>query len=208
MKILVLGATGETGRHIVEGAVADGHQVVALVRSAERAADLSGATLIEGDARDERAVAGALEGCSAVACALGAPIRLFGEVTLLSEATRVLLAAMRRSHVRRLVCITGIGAGDSRGHGGFLYDRILQPVLLRAVYHDKDRQEHEIAASGLDWVIVRPVMLTNGSPSVVQASADAAVPHGNSIARASVARFVLDQLTDDRWLHRSPIIWS
>lgn len=54
----------------------------------------------------------------------------------------------------------GIGAGDSKGHGGFFYDRIFYPLLLKAVYSDKDRQESLIRASNADWTIVRPGFLT------------------------------------------------
>ena len=64
--------------------------------------------------------------------------------------------------MRRLICVTGIGAGDSRGHGGFLYDRVIAPFLLKTIYQDKDRQEALIRASGTDWTMVRPGFLTNG----------------------------------------------
>ncbi len=75
--------------------------------------------------------------------------------------------------MRRRVCITGVGASDSRGHGGFIYDQLFNPPLLRHVCADKDRQEAAIRASGLDWVIVRPVMLTNGKAmGRVQATTD------------------------------------
>ncbi len=207
MKILVLGATGGTGRLIVREALGRGHVVLALVRSKESARDLSGAQLIEGDARDEAALLKASNGCDGVISALGTGMSPFREVTLLSTATRSLVAAMTRNGVRRLICITGLGAGDSRGHGGFLYDRLILPLLLRNVYEDKDRQEDAIRASSLDWVIVRPVMLTDEpARGTVRAVTDLAGVHGGKIARADVARFVVDQLTDDTWLRRTPLI--
>lgn len=171
MKLLVLGATGGTGREIVRQAAAAGHGVAALVRSrASAASALPGIELVEGDARDQAALERALDGCGAVASALGTGVSPFRKVTLLSDSTRALVAAMRQQAVRRLVCITGIGAGDSRGHGGVLYDRLLLPVLLRTVYADKDRQEQIVRDSGLEWVIVRPSLLKDGpgrgSPAV------------------------------------------
>lgn len=209
MKILVLGATGGTGREIVRAAQALGDDVVALVRSKAKAAGLAGADLVEGDARDEASLVRALAGCDAAISALGTALSLFREVTLLSAATRALVAAMDRQAVRRLICITGLGAGDSRGHGGFVYDCLVHPLLLRKVYEDKDRQEAIIRASGLDWTIVRPVMLTNKpARGQVRATTDMSMRHGGTIARADVARFVTDQLTDDAWLHRTPLIWS
>lgn len=207
MKVLVLGATGGTGRLIVGEATAKGHSVVALVRSRANAPDLAGAQLIEGDARDEGALTRALEGCDAVVSSLGTGISPFREVTLLSVATQALVAAMGRCNVRRLVCITGMGAGDSRGHGGFLYDRLILPLLLRKVYEDKDRQEDAVRASSLDWVIVRPAVLNDeAARGHIRAVTDLSGVHGGKIARADVARFVVDQLTDDTWLHRAPLV--
>ena len=71
---------------------------------------------------------------------------------------------MASNGVRRLVGITGVGAGDSRGHGGLVYDTFLRPIVLRQVYADKDRQEAVVRASGLDWVVVRPALLTERPP--------------------------------------------
>lgn len=207
VRVLVLGATGGTGRAIGRAARSRGYAVNALVRSRARAGDLGAATLIEGDARDQEALMRALEECTAVISALGTSMSPFNEVTLLSAATRALIPAMQAQQVRRLVCITGMGAGDSRGHGGFIYDRLILPYLLRNVYQDKDRQEAEIRASGLDWVIVRPTMLTN-KPATgrVHATTDLANIHGGAIPREDVATFVVNQLTDDTWLHQTPLI--
>jgi putative NADH-flavin reductase len=110
-KILILGATGGTGRLIVDQALERGQEVTALVRSPEKASWLKGAKLIVGDVRDEKVLREALKGQDAVVSALGTPASLFREVTLLSTATRALVRAMKAEHVSRLVCITGIGAG-------------------------------------------------------------------------------------------------
>jgi uncharacterized protein YbjT (DUF2867 family) len=206
-KILVLGATGATGRLIVNQAVARGYDVTVLVRSAEKARDITGAKLIVGDARDEAALREALKGRDAVVSALGTPVSPFREVTLLSTATRALVSAMKAEQVSRLVCITGMGAGDSAGHGGFIADNVIFPLLLKKVYADKNRQEAIVSDSGLDWVLVRPSILNNkpGRGSV-RALTDLSGFHGGSIAREDVATFVLDQVRADTWLHRSPLI--
>lgn len=75
---------------------------------------------------------------------------LLKPVILLWEGARNLIEAMSQAGLRRFVCVTGLGAGDSRGHGGFLYDRIIRPLILGQVYRDKDRQEAVVRASGLD----------------------------------------------------------
>lgn len=207
MKILVLGATGATGRLIVSKALAEGHDVVALVRSKAKAEDLTGAELVEGDARDAAALTRAIAGCDAVVSSLGTAMSPFREVTLLSTATRALVGVMEQQNIRRLLCITGLGAGDSRGHGGFFFDRLLLPLMLRKVYEDKDRQEDAIRGSTLDWTIVRPTVL-NDKPARgrIKALTDLSGVHGGTIARADVADFVVQQLTANTWLRKSPLI--
>jgi uncharacterized protein YbjT (DUF2867 family) len=206
-RILVLGATGGTGRLIVRQALARKYDVTVLARSAESASDLKGAKIIAGDARDEIAMREAIEGRDAVVSALGTPASLFREVTLLSTATRALVSAMKAEHVFRLVCITGIGAGDSAGHGGILFDNLIFPLLLRKVYADKNRQEAIIKDSGLDWVLVRPSILNNKpSRDSIRALTELSDFHGGTISRGDVASFVLDQVRDDTWVHRSPLI--
>ena len=114
---------------------------------------------------------------------------------------------MTRTAVHRLICISALGVGDSRGHGGFVFDRLFQPLLLGPAYKDKGRQEAAIRASSLDWIVVRPAMLTNDPPrGRVRASADLAGINGGRIARADVAQFLVEQLTNDTWLRRTPVI--
>ncbi|NLS21358.1 SDR family oxidoreductase [Rhizobium sp. P40RR-XXII] len=207
MKVLVLGATGATGRLIVGKAIAKGYEVAALVRSKAKAADLAGAQLIEGEARDPVALTRAIAGCDAVVSSLGTAMSPFKEVTLLSTATRALVGVMAAQKVRRLVCITGLGAGDSRGHGGFFFDRLFLPLMLRKVYEDKDRQEDAIRASELDWTIVRPTVL-NDKPARghINALSDLSGVHGGTISRADVAEFVVQQICVDTWLRKAPLI--
>jgi putative NADH-flavin reductase len=168
---------------------------------------VTGAKLVVGDARDEKALIQALRGRDAVISALGTPASPFREVKLLSQATRLLVAAMRAEKVARLVAITGIGAGNSVGHGGFVFDKLIYPLLLRNVYADKNRQEAIIRESDLDWTIVRPSVL-NDKPGrdALRALTDLSQFHGGSISRQDVAKFVLDQVSSSTWLHQSPLI--
>jgi putative NADH-flavin reductase len=89
------------------------------------------------------------------------PRLIFEGTRLFSDSTRILVDAMKATGVKRLISVTGIGAGDSRGHGGLLYDAVVFPLLLKRIYDDKDVQEWIIKSSGLDWTIVRPGLLTN-----------------------------------------------
>jgi putative NADH-flavin reductase len=207
MKVLVLGATGGTGRLIVSQALARGYDVAALVRSLEKGSDLNDAKLSVGDARDEHALRSALTDCDAVISALGTGASPFRKVTLLSTATRALVSAMKVQRVSRLVCITGIGAGDSAGHGGPMFDNLIFPLLLRNVYADKNRQEAIVKDSSLNWTLVRPSIL-NDKPDhhPVRALTDLSAFHGGTISRQDVAQFVVEQLHVDTWLRRSPLI--
>ncbi|MEJ1117061.1 SDR family oxidoreductase [Phyllobacterium sp. CCNWLW109] len=206
-KIVILGATGPTGRHIVAQAVARGYDVTVLVRSPEKAAELKGANIVVGDARDEKALRQTIKGRAAVISALGTPASPFREVTLLSTATRALVNAMKAEQVSRLIAVTGLGAGDSKGHGGFLFDNLIYPLLLRKVYADKNRQEAIVKGSDLDWTIVRPSILNNKQEhKPVRALTDLSDVHGGTISRKDVATFLLDQITSSTWLKKTPFI--
>lgn len=144
----------------------------------------------------------ALRGHQAVISSLGT--RKFGPTTLFSEGTRNLIDCLKAASVNRFICVIGIGAGDSRGHGGFFYDRILRPLLLKAIYADKDRQEDIVRSSGLDWTLVRPGQLTNGRRTGIYREIDdvAGVTIGR-ISRADVADSLLKHLQDPQAHHKT-----
>ncbi len=203
MRILVLGASGGVGRLLVEEALARGHAVAAQTRRAAKLAPLADRVrIVEADPLDPAALARAVEGQEAVLFALG--IDRLGPTTLFSESTRHLVEAMRRAGVRRLVAITGVGAGETRGHGGFLYDRLIFPLLTRHRYADKDRQEALIRASGLDWTIVRPAPFAGAVPAGPLEVHERVAPGLvlRRVTRAEVARFVLDALEDPATIGR------
>ena len=207
MHIALLGATGGTGRQILAEARRQGHLVTALVRAPDKAHGLDDAEIVQGDARSVEQLAELFRDKDAVVSALGTGVSPFSSVYVLSQATQTMVDAMRQTNVGRLVCITGMGAGDSRGHGGFFFERLFKPLLLRHVYEDKDRQEAVIRSSGLDWIIVRPSVLNNNKqPREVRALTDLNGFNGGTISRADVARFVVEQLYSDQWLRQAPLI--
>jgi len=207
MNILVAGAGRGIGRQLVEQALAAGHAVTALARDPSKlAAAHERLRIVQGSVLDPASVAAAMAGQNAVCCTIGVKTP-WEQPSVFSEGTRRLLEAMKRSGVRRLVCITGIGAGDSRGHGGFLFDRVFFPLLLKAVYADKDRQEALIRASDTDWTIVRPGFLTNGPlTGNYRALTDLTGVTAGRVSRADVAHFVLDELATNRHLRQTPLL--
>lgn len=210
MKLLVIGATGATGKEIVNQALVQGHAVRALVRDAAKASFAPPVERAVGNVLDRDSLKRALAGRDAVVCSLGsAATGPFKAMTMLSEGTANLVTAMPESGVRRLVCITGVGAGNSQGHGPWWYNWLVQPLVLRGVYHDKSRQEAVVRDSGLNWTLVRPAMLTNGAArgeGAVRALTDLAGVRAGTISRADVAAFCLRELANGRYRGQAPVI--
>jgi putative NADH-flavin reductase len=206
VRIVVLGASGGVGRVVVEEALKRRHEVTALARSPKKLADLATRIrIVQGDALDARAIEQAVTGQDVAIYALGA-----GNVrrtTLFSDSTRVLLTAMTQQGVRRLICVTGVGAGETKGHGGFLYDRILYPLFTRGIYADKNKQESLIRESHTDWTIVRPAPFRKDKPpGPLRAVTDVRNITLRKISRLEVAQFLVDELEQNRYVRQSVFI--
>ena len=209
MNILIVGASRGIGRQLVEQALAAGHSVTALARHPERLAiEHERLRKVQGDILDSGSLSGAMAGQDAVCCAIGVSIP-WEQPGVFSKGTERLLQAMKGNAVRRLVCVTGIGAGDSKGHGGFLYDCIAFPLLLKSVYADKDRQEALIRAADVDWTIVRPGFLSNGPLTRrYRVLTDLSGVTAGWISRADVAHFMVEELSANRYLRQTPLVTS
>ena len=207
MKIVVIGASRGIGLEVVKQALERVHEVTALLRDPAKLA-LEHARLhkIRGDLGKPADVRSALSGQDAVCTCVGVnPTRKL--VELFSRGARNVLAALQDAPATKYVAVTGIGAGDSRGHGGFFYDKILQPLLLGTIYADKDREEELIKASGVDWLIVRPGFLTNGPRTgVYRAITDLAGVTAGKISRVDVADFILNQMESPSLFRQTPLL--
>ena len=207
MKLLVIGATRGIGRCLVEHSLGEGHEVTALVRKPD-ALGLQSERLavIKGDILDANSVNQAMDGQDAVCTAIGiGPTRK--PVMVFSEGIRIVIAAMQTTGTRQLACITGIGSGDSKNHGGFFYDRIINPLLLKTIYEDKDREEAVVRASDVEWVIIRPGFLTNGPlTGNYRAITDLSGVTAGKISRMDVAHFVLTELAEKKYVKQTPLL--
>jgi putative NADH-flavin reductase len=201
-RLLIVGATGGTGRQLVAQALERGRVVTALVRNPSKLQmEHPRLTVVQGDVLDYASVEGAVLGQEAVVCALGHK-KFFSRTRILSEGTRNLLRAMAAHGVPRLVCESSLGIGDSAGRMGLYYTLFVIPVILPLYFWDKTRQERLIAASTAEWVIVRPAVLTNGAKrGTCRHGPDAGgfvwTPR---ISRADVADFMLTQTTQDTYV--------
>lgn len=207
LNILVVGGTKGIGLETVKLALARGHKVTAMARRPERMTlSHESITKFKGDILDPESVNLAVSGKDAVIIAIGAgPTR--EPVTLFSKGTANVLEAMRAQKVERLISVTGIGAGDSRGHGGFFYDTILQPLLLKTIYEDKDIAEQLIVDSDSAWTIVRPGFLNDeASAANYRVIGDMTDVISGDISRADVAHFMLAALEADTYLGSTVLI--
>jgi putative NADH-flavin reductase len=210
-KVLIIGASRGIGLETVKVALLAGHNVRALARSAaSMPIQNAGLEKVSGNALDSSTIRSALQNVDVVVQTLGvdiAPRFIFERTTLFSQSTRILVDAMKIVDVKRLIAVTGLGAGDSRGHGGLLYDAVAFPLLLKRVYDDKDVQEWIIRSSGLDWTIVRPGLLTNQPPTgryrILTAAKDWRF---GLISRADVADFIVRQIGDRKLIGTTPLL--
>lgn len=204
MKLAVFGATGGTGKEIVSQALASGHEVTVLVRDPARlSVKHDKLYLVIGDVLNVEKVEEALAGSEAVCCSLGHTAN--NPDNAVSEGTRNIITCMQKQGIQRLVVVSALGVGDSQEQVSLAFKMMMKTVLRKA-YEDKERQEQILRESNLDWVIVRPGGLTN-TPATgeYQFGLDPSIG-GGQVSRADVAAFVLQQLTDNTFLHQTPAI--
>ena len=208
MRVLIIGASKGIGLETTRQALGAGHYVRALARSAT-AISISNPSLekMPGDALKPKDIEAALVGVDVVIQSLGVGLSdMFRPVHLFLEATRVLIAAMRSEGVKRLICVTGFGAGDSRASISCLQRLPFQIVFGRA-YDDKSLQEQLIKESELDWTIVRPGVLTSGPRTGhYQILSEASQWRNGIISRADVAEFLVRQIGDQTYIRKTPVL--
>ncbi|MCK9422719.1 MAG: SDR family oxidoreductase [Bacteroidales bacterium] len=204
MKITVFGASGRTGILIVYQALNQGHQVNAFARQPSKVTiQHKNLTIVSGDVLDSVKVKEAVDGQDAVLCALGVDTNK--PVTVLSDGTRIILKAMEESGVRRFICMSS--AGILGNDAGFWFGKVIMPLFLRHVFADKIRQVKIIQESKADWVILRPVKLTD-SPKTNSYKILPGIPTSRTVPRADVADFMLKLVTDTCYDRTMPAVSS
>jgi putative NADH-flavin reductase len=207
MQVLILGATGRTGRELLKQALGHGHRVRVMARDPERVTTVHPhLEVIGGDIRSVTALAAAAKGRDAVLSAVGVNDRTPN--TVLSEGVRNLVRAMMREKVPRLLFVSSLGVGDSKWQPGPLYGWVLRPTLLKHVFADRERAEALIRESKLRWTLVRPGVLRNTPlTGTYRCGPDAArrrlAPH---VGRADVADFMLRALERDHYVNEAAAI--
>ena len=200
-----MGATGRSGRLILDEAVTRCFQVRALARDPSRIAHKKElVTVVRGEATDPAAVDELVSGCDAVVSALG--IVKGGRTDVCSKGTENALAAMRKHGVRRYVVIGGAGSampGEVKPLPGKLIHAIMG-VFMGALLRDKERELELLSASDLDWTVARPPLIGNGPKVPVRT--DARFPKSGKISYASLAAFVVEEVEARRHVRSAPYV--
>ncbi len=207
MKLAVFGATGLTGGLVVSQALEQGHEVTALVRDPSRVSlSHPRLTVLGGSPTAPDDVERCVRGADAVVHCLGIGGKGDGRpTTLVSDSVKVVLAAMMKHDVPRIVSMSNVGAG---GSGTWFANRIVIPLFLRwllPIIEDKDRMEAALRASSVEWVSVRLPNIVEGPEKPLRVSLDGR-GIGLSVTAASTARLLLEQVTSSEWVRSAPSI--
>ncbi|MDZ4726332.1 MAG: NAD(P)H-binding protein [Leptospira sp.] len=205
--LAVIGASKGIGLATVSVAMERGWKVRTLSRSQLPLPPHENLTTFTGSVLDKEKVKEVVQGASAVVVSLGHPISLC-KVNLYSEGTKNIIDTLLGWNPKAyLMVVTGIGAGESAGHGGFFYDKFVKPVILRKDYQDKNRQEILVRLSKLDWVIVRPGFLNDGElTGVYRCMEDLEGITAGKISRLDCADFLIREAEAKVWKGKTPLI--
>ncbi|MPR33684.1 NAD(P)-dependent oxidoreductase [Salmonirosea aquatica] len=218
-KIAVLGATGRTGIWIVQEALQRGYAVNALVREQSSLnIEHNDLTIIKGTPTATMDLMRVMEGCEAVLSALNISRKnewwpwseLSSSPTFLSDVAQKTVDVANQSNLKRCLVVTAWGTGETKQDIPGWFRFFINTTKIGVTYRDHERQEEIWAKSGLDWTIVRPVGLNNDTeekPIGVLLESKTAKPTQLMISRRMVARFMLDALEENTYLHQKPIIF-
>lgn len=211
MKIIVFGASGGTGQHLVQQGLAHGHTVTAFARRPDSilAAPAPGLTVIQGDIHDTAGVSSAVAGHDAVLSALGA--RTLARSDVLETGMRNILAGMAAHGVKRIIVLGAAGATeDATRHQGAFTRIVLKfaiAALLREPFRSQRAQEQLLQSSPTEYTIVRPPrLLDQPGKGNYRVQEDGLPRGGTTIPRADVADFMIRQLTDNHWIRKGPYL--
>jgi len=205
MKILVIGATGLTGTHLLKHLLEEGHEVTAFVRDPVKLS-IQHAHLktVQGEARDAASLSRAIAGQDAVMSAFGP--RSLKKDDLQEVFMRNLVSAMTLNGVKRLINLSAMGAGDSYSGAPAIMRWVILPFFLGEMFADKNRGEVHLFSSSIDYTNVRPGRLTNGpARGGVKASLDY-TGLKPIMSREDLACFMIAQLGNSQWIRKSPLI--
>ena len=210
MKLLVLGATGATGRHLVTLALAEGHDVTALVRDpASMTTKHTKLTVVKGRATVAAELEPVVAGHDAVLSVLGPRTKTDA---VCAEAAGATVGAMKKHGVKRVVWLSAGGVGDSAPPiiaASFVFGRIIMPLFLKKPYANHFRAEETLRASDLEWTVLRPLQLVDaptGNPTTATLPSAKLESKTLKIARQDVAAYMLAELEARTFVRQMPLV--
>ena len=215
MNIIVFGPTGGTGRAVIAKLLADGHTVTAFARDPSKLSATPGLTIVKGDAMNPADVKRAIPGHDAVVISLGNPqlpiaislgARRTTPADICEMGTRNIVAALGPGSPVRVLAVTSFGVGDTRDKMQIAF-KIFSQLLLREAMADKERQEAVLKASGLDYVLVQPVGLTDAPSSGDWVASARGETRKMRIPRKDVAAFIAEDIANPLY-HRQTVALS
>ena len=208
MRLVIFGASGRTGQDLLIQALARGHDVTAVVRSPDCfGLRYDRLNVVKGDALNGESFADALDGQDAVLSSLGVTglIHSLRPMTFYEESARAIIGQMRTHDVRRLVLVSSVGVTHDRTQP--LWYRATVKRMLRYKYADMQRMEAAVAASGLDWTVVRASRLVDGPLTQhYRVGGDGSLPHIGAISHADLGNFVAAEATDRAFIGRAVVV--
>ena len=207
MKLAIFGAAGRTGIPLVQQALEEGHEVVALVRTPSKLSiGNQRLTVVQGDVTHLADVERVVQGADAVLSVLG---HVKGsEADILTHAIRNIITAMDKYHVKRLVSLSGASI-QAQQDKPKLVNRLIKfytQATTGSLLKDAEQQFMVLQNSDVDWVVVRGPMLTEGPHTGTYRIGWTGVNTGIRVSRANVADFMLKQVTDRTYLRQAPLI--
>ncbi len=212
MNVLIVGATGNIGQHTIKYALKEGHIVTAFGRSVEKIKlKHKNLILFKGDVLNEKQVAKSMKNQEVVILTFGAPLNkktIFSVPNLCKNGTQIVIEKMYMIKVNRLICMTAIGAGDSKGHGRFIFRNVVEPLLLGRIMEDRTNQEEVVKNSALnEWVIVRPTELNDDESQEIRIIKNLdREKEPETIAREDVGRLLVDLVQHKEYDHTTILI--
>lgn len=214
MRILLLGATGRTGKLVLQKALENGHQVNCLSRKTERIAEQNGLTVWEGDPTREADLLKASEACEAIISVLNISRKsdfpwasLRTPETFLSDVMKLLVSVAEKRNIKRMAVCSAWGVAETRNDIPKWFKWFIDHSNIGIAYKDHERQEQIITESNLDWTIVRPVGLSNSRRiERIRETFDSNPTPNLLISRHSVAQYLVESLEQDHLMKRKVVI--
>ncbi|MDJ0596180.1 MAG: SDR family oxidoreductase [Pleurocapsa sp. MO_226.B13] len=204
MKLVIFGSTGSIGSHVLEQALEQGHTITAFVRNPDKLnVQHPNLSIFTGDVMNPAAVEQAVIGHEAAICILGSGKKLSGNVR--SQGTKNVIQALEKAGIKRFICQSTMGTGESWGNLNFYWKYIMFGFILRKVFADHQIQEEYVRHSNLDWTIIRPGAFIDGTLTGKYRHGFPGSDRTSSltISRPDVADFILKQLGDNTYLGKA-----